>query len=224
MNTEKTYISVLTDTFIPEILRETYPKFELFIKYYLEHLEQEGEIYQVLSDFLHYIDVDKLTSGEEDILLAKMNQYLVNFPDHLISTIQLKKLIKNAKDFNSIIGTEKSFDFLFRLLEYNGVTFYYPCNDIMVLNKPGHLLSGPIVDDTDPYYYEEYTIKRIHDNNYFAYYTYEIQSENYDFIELKNTIEKVLHTAGIKLFYKRILNDIVSDAWTSSTNESNELI
>jgi len=193
---ERKPLSVLIDRFLPVYIRSTYPKFEKLIQYYLEYLEQDGKVLYLINDFLHYLDIDKIeendpySAGDSSILELHIKQYLSNFPLYRIEDIDIKKLIKNAKDFYSIKGTEKSYDFIFRLMNHLGTfSFYYPGEDLLIAsNATEGLLSSN---------------KIIHDNKYWAYFTYEIRSNLFGYVELKDIIENLIHPVGLKTFFLR---------------------
>jgi hypothetical protein len=195
------FLSIFLDRFLPPYLRSEYTKFEAFIRSYLEYCEENGKVIQLIYDFLHYIDIDKIDeddpyNGDADVLEQYILQYISSFPLYRITDIDVKKLIKNAKDFYSSKGTEKSYDFIFRLMNHMGTfNFYYPSDDIFILSNSFHKLSSK---------------SKFHDNYYRAYYTYEIQSTLFGYIELRDIIETLLHPAGCKCFFLRIVEMIGS--------------
>ena len=200
---DRKYISVFMDRLLPDYLRTEYSQFEAWIRSYLEYCEQDGKVVQLLFDFLHYIDIDKLNAGDpyyagdDDVLELYIEQYLSNFPLYRIQDIDISKLIKNAKDFYSAKGTERSYDFIFRLMNHLGsFSFYYPQDDIMKLSDA----YTPLSED-----------KYLHDNFYRAYFTYEIRSTLFGYAELKDIIENLLHPAGCKAFFMRIIESSGTD-------------
>jgi hypothetical protein len=199
MSNNKKYLSILCDRFIPTFLRSEYTNFEAFIKSYLEYLEQDGKITTLIFDMLHYLDIDKIDeddpyNGDDDVLELYIQQYISSFPLYRITDIDIKKLIKNAKDFYSSKGTEKSYDFIFRLMNHMGAfEFYYPGNHVHILSDSNHVLSGD---------------SKIHDNYYSAFYTYEIRSTLYGYAELKDIVVDLLHPAGCKCFFLRIIESL----------------
>lgn len=200
MNNHDKKISALMDRFFPEYLRRDYSKFIDFIRYFLEYLESRGQIHDLISDFLHYIDVDKLLdgdpyyAGDADVLQLHIKQYLSSFPLYRIDDIEIRKLIKNAKDFYNCKGTERSYEFIFRLMNHFGdFSFYYPSHDILTVSD---YYGGRLDSD-----------KMIHDNYYRAFWTYEIRSNLYGYAELKSIIENILHPTGCKVFFRREVDD-----------------
>ena len=194
---DKKYLSVFLDRLLPAFIREEYTKFASFIRTYLEYLEETGKPIDLIYSFLHYINIDDLEdaydpyNGDSDVLEQYILQYINSFPLYRITDVDVKKLIKNAKDFYSSKGTEKSYDFIFRLMNHMGAfEFFYPCDHIMMISDANHTLDGD---------------SKIHDNYYSAYYTYEIQSTLYGYAELKDIIELLLHPAGCKCFFLRIV-------------------
>lgn len=195
---DKKYLSVFIDRLLPEYIRDEYTKYTTFIKSYLEYLEQDRKAITLIFDFLRFIDIDKLEEDpyDSDVLEQYILQYINSFPLYRITDVDVKRLIKNAKDFYSSKGTEKSYDFIFRLMNHMGAfEFYYPGNDIFVLSNT-HCKTDDIC--------------KIHDNYYRAYYTYEIQSTLYGYVELKDIIEQLLHPAGCKCFFLRIVETILA--------------
>lgn len=230
------FISVFVDRFIPEYMRTEYTTFRAFIKGYLEFLELDGNPYRVLADFYKFLDLDQLDPYDPyspyditddidgDIFTQYTLQYLANFPDYNINVNLLKDLVKNAKDFYAIKGTEKSYEFIFRILEYTGkFSFYYPSKNIFRLSTLGHRLSGTVNDPYDPYYdsTKELTSKKLHDNFYYAYYTYELQSTEFGYYELKELIDNILHPTGLKVFFQRIIQNTVTDVFDSTADPAN---
>jgi hypothetical protein len=65
------------------------------------------------------------------------NQYLLDFPENFAVDkntgipVEEKTLIKYIKQFYQAKGTEKTFEFLFRILYDTNVEFYYPKVDIL---------------------------------------------------------------------------------------------
>jgi hypothetical protein len=198
---DQKFLSVFMDRFLPDFLRTEYVKYEKFIRYYLEYCEQNGKVVQLIYDFLHYIDIDAIDESDPynsdgDVLQQYCMQYISSFPLYRITQVDVKRLIKNAKDFYSSKGTEKSYDFIFRLMNHMGAfSFYYPGNDIFIISN-AHCKTDDVC--------------KIHDNYYRAYYTYEIQSTLYGYVELKDIIEMLLHPAGCKCFFLRIVEMIGS--------------
>lgn len=198
MAVESKYLSVMIDRFVPTYIRDEYPIFTDFIKTYLEFCESRGQYQQLIFDFLHYLDIDEIDEVEDAAILEQyIKQYLSTFPLYRVQDIDIKKLIKNAKDFYSCKGTERSFDFLFRLMNHAGIfSFYYPDSHIFRLNSVDNgVLSGQ---------------NAFHDNYYRAFYTYEIRSSLFGYGELKSIIENVLHPVGCKTFFRRMIPDEIS--------------
>jgi len=200
------FLSVLINRFIPEYLREEYPKFKAFIQYYLEWLDTTGNPYQLIRDFLHFLDIDQIDSvNEADILEQYTKQYLAQFPLYRIQEIDVKLLIKHAKDFYAIKGTQKSYEFLFQIMNHVGsFSFYYPEQNIMTYSNKNHVYSGS---------------SKYHDNEYYAYYVYEIRSDVFGYTELQDICEALLHPTGCKIFYLRIINDLHIDEYVAALSD-----
>ena len=61
----KKYLSIFIDRFIPAWFRRKYPKYKLFIKYWLEYLEQDNNAWENMSNFIKFIDIDQIDNLED---------------------------------------------------------------------------------------------------------------------------------------------------------------
>ncbi len=209
---DKKYLSVFMDRLLPDYIRTEYAKFESFIRTYFEYLEQNGKVLQLIFDMLHYIDIDRLelddpnSNGDDLVIEEHVKTFLSSFPLYRISDIDIKKLIKNSKDFYSAKGTERSYDFIFRLMNHFGkFSFYYPQDYIANLDESSTTLSGNSF---------------LHDNFYRAYFTYEIQSDEFGYSELHDIISTMIHPIGCKAFFLRLIySDTAQDPYNYMTGE-----
>lgn len=192
-------ISSLTERFYDQYILTEYPELVDFFKLVFQYLEEDNNIFDLILNFIdRFSDIDTLRNSTNTIDLQIkdliIEQYIPQFPLYRLEDIDTIKLIKNAKDFYSIKGTEKSYTFMFSLLNHLGAfSFYYPSQDILLIS-----------DSTNGLLNSE---KCIHDNYYYAFYTYEIQSTLFGYFELKDIIKNVLHPVGSKIFFLRILQD-----------------
>lgn len=197
---EEKYLSTILGRFLDSYIRKEYVRFTEFIKTYLEYLESRGNVYYLLSDFFHYLDIDLLNENDpygfdQQVLEEYVNKYIPGFPLHRIQDIDIKTLIKKSRDFYASVGTEKSFDFIFRLMNHAGVfSFYYPYKDILITSRKDEGKTS--------------SAKRLHDNRYRAYWTYEIRSNLFGYAELKDIISTLLHPVGCKAFFLRIIDSV----------------
>jgi len=127
------YISTQIEKDIPQFIRMEYPYFVDFIKSYYEWMEQQGAPYQFIANALNYSDVDRTS-------LQLLNEFGKNFLQPLPSLIyeqnNIATLVKNIEQYYSARGSEKAFQFLFRLFQYQGdkdhdLEFYYPSYDML---------------------------------------------------------------------------------------------
>jgi hypothetical protein len=214
MSNDKKYLSTLLDRFFPQYIQSEYSQFVLFFQKFFEYCEQTNNIIDLITTLTDIIDIDKITDDPygygQDILNLYIAQYLSQFPTYRIQDIDVRKVIKHARDIYSSKGTEKSFQTVFRILNHTGAfSFYYPSKDILYLNDSTNGLLN--------------SNKKIHDNRYYAHYTYEISSSLYDHSEIKDIIESFLHPVGCKVFYRRLVESISNDDFNSVNETSNDV-
>lgn len=117
---------------MPGFVRADHPTFVAFLEAYFEWLE---------SDYSEFSPYDIKFAKDVDLSIDSFidhfrNEFLVNFPKNLAvnqvtGPLDKRKLIKNIKDFYREKGTEKSFNFLFRILFDVDVDIYLPKFDIL---------------------------------------------------------------------------------------------
>lgn len=120
-------ISNLINSQVPFFVRNDHPNFVKFLEYYYEYLEQDSKAVNEAKLLNTFYDID-LT---EDVYADKLYSiFLKLLPKDILADKKL--LIKHIKDFYRAKGTEKSVQFLFKIL-YNiqDITFYYPKKDIL---------------------------------------------------------------------------------------------
>ena len=133
MNTHK-YISTQIEREIPQFIRMEYPNFVSFIKYYYEWLEQSGKPYHYIANILDFSDIDE-TSLQFLEYFGK--NFLASLPDIIYDQNNIATLVKNIIQYYSARGSEKAFEFLFRIFEYKNSTnedyidIYYPSYDML---------------------------------------------------------------------------------------------
>lgn len=122
---------------LPEFVRVDHPTLVSFLTAYYEWLDSDNTYLRSPKKLASVVDVD--TTLEEFITYFK-NEYLFGFPEKLAVSektskpVDPVKLMKNIKGFYRAKGTEKTYDFLFRILFDTSVEFYYPKTDIMKLS------------------------------------------------------------------------------------------
>ena len=129
-------ISPFIESQLPEFVAGDHPKFLAFIEAYYEWLEQEDNAYEITTKLKGLYDIDTTI---DDFVEFFKNQYLHKFPVELAkdssgNAVNGKTLLKNIKTFYESKGTEKSYEFLFRILYDVLVDFYYPKLDILRLS------------------------------------------------------------------------------------------
>lgn len=128
-------ISNLVNSQVPFFVRNDHQNFVRFIEAYYEWLEQSDIIantkpYSVVTrskNLLSYRDVDKTIDEFSDNIY---NTFLKLIPENTIADKAM--ILKNIKDFYRAKGTEKSIQFLMRILFGAQETdFYYPKKDVL---------------------------------------------------------------------------------------------
>jgi len=121
---------------LPDFVRSDYPKFVAFIEAYYEWMEQKDNPYGRTQFLMELADIDETLEAFIDYFKSK---YLLNFPASLAVTstgemVDERTLMKNIKGFYKAKGTEKSFEFLFRILYDSEIEIYYPRSDILKIS------------------------------------------------------------------------------------------
>jgi hypothetical protein len=129
-------ISPFIESQLPAFVAGDHPKFLAFIEAYYEWLEQEDNAYEITTRLKGLYDIDTTI---DDFVGFFKKQYLHKFPIQLAqdssgNAVDEKTLLKNIKTFYESKGTEKSYEFLFRILYDVLVDFYYPKLDILRLS------------------------------------------------------------------------------------------
>lgn len=127
-------LSPLVASQVPEFVRIEHPTFVAFLNAYYEWLETQGAGLRNVMDLAKVKDID--TTFDEYVSHFK-KQYLLDFPENLAVNqqtglpVEEKTLVKYIKQFYQAKGTEKTYEFLFRVLYDTNVEFYYPKVDIL---------------------------------------------------------------------------------------------
>lgn len=127
-------ISPLVTSQVPEFVRIDHPTFVAFLNAYYEWLESQGAYLRNSMDLAKVKDID--TTFDEYVSHFKQ-QYLLDFPETLAinqqtgAPVEAKTLVKYIRQFYRAKGTEKTYEFLFRILYDTNVEFYYPKLDVL---------------------------------------------------------------------------------------------
>ena len=183
MALNKSYV-LLIEELVPDYIREEYPTYIEFLKEFFNTWEEESGPLNVLQNLIKVIDIKE--TDDEDLERA-ISQYLSSFPIEYLNELDIREFIVNSKSFYSEKGNETSARFIFNLLG-SSIEFYYPSSDIFLCNMSE--LSGS---------------HSIHDNRYYAYYTYEIISD-IDLVKYKELFFNTMHPAGMKIFSKKLID------------------
>lgn len=128
-----TRISNLISTQVPFFVRNDHENFVRFIEAYYEYLEQSNTITGIGNTVDMAKSLPKNMNIDEsiDLFIQKFyDQYLKLIPTNVIADKTL--ILKHVKDFYRSRGTEKSIEFLLRILFGEESTeFYYPKRDIL---------------------------------------------------------------------------------------------
>jgi len=128
-STEKK-VSKLVPQQVPEFVHEYGPDFVKFLQAYYEWMEQRGQPLYLRHNMLDQFDIDKT-----------MDEFVDYFHDHFMTAIprnvivDRRLLLKHIKQQLYLAkGSERSYEFLFRILYNETVEFYYPGDDILRLS------------------------------------------------------------------------------------------
>ena len=123
--------SILINRQLPEFIREDYPLFQAFLEAYYEFLQQkqgneQNDLINAAKSLRTIKDVDSSIDTFENNFF---NTFATLFPKE--SAVNKALLLKNALPVYLSKGSEKSFQFLFRLLFGKEVDVIYPKDNIL---------------------------------------------------------------------------------------------
>jgi len=121
-------ISVLVEGQLPDFVKQDHATFIAFLEAYYEYLEQIGKPYEVIGSLDNYFNIDKTV---DDFLQYFKTQFAKDVPETVFANANKPHIIKRLRDFYRAKGSEKSFQFLFRLLYQEEIEFYYPSIDML---------------------------------------------------------------------------------------------
>ena len=137
MNNSSNPISPFIAGQLPEFVRVDHPTLVAFLSSYYEWLDSDNTYLRSPQKLKNVIDIDRTL---DQFIENFKNEYLLDFPQTMAISqktnkpVDAVKLMKNIKGFYRAKGTEKTYDFLFRILYDTSVEFYYPKNDILKLS------------------------------------------------------------------------------------------
>lgn len=133
--TKKIYegISPLIQSQVPDFLNSDHPNFVAFVEAYYEWMEQQGNATERTLLLNDYRDIEKtldqfVESFEETFMKNVPKEFQTDVAG---KNIDRKNILTQMKDFYSVKGTEKSFEFFFRAFYSSICEFYYPRVDIL---------------------------------------------------------------------------------------------
>ena len=121
-------ISAKVEGQLPAFVKEDHQLFVDFMEAYYEYMEQEGKPYEIIGSLDNYANVDKTV---DDFLQYFKKQFGEDIPEAVFANANKPFVLKHLRDFYRTKGSEKSFQFLFRLLYKQEITFYFPKEDIL---------------------------------------------------------------------------------------------
>ena len=121
-------ISVRVEGQLPDFVKQDHATFVAFLEAYYEYLEQIGKPYEIVGNLKNYFNVDKTV---DDFLQYFKTQFGKDIPEVVFANANKPSVIKHLRDFYRSKGSEKSFQFLFRLLYQEEIEFYYPGTDML---------------------------------------------------------------------------------------------
>ena len=106
-------ISVRVEGQLPDFVKQDHATFVAFLEAYYEYLEQIGKPYEIVGNLKNYFNVDKTV---DDFLQYFKTQFGKDIPEVVFANANKPSVIKHLRDFYRSKGSEKSFQFIFRLL------------------------------------------------------------------------------------------------------------
>jgi len=119
---------------LPEFIRADHPTFVAFVQAYYEWMETENQALNISFALPDIADVDDTL---DEFVRQFKETYMLNFPTQLAIDSETgrplddRRIIKNIKAYYKSKGSEKSFQFLFRILFDANVEFFFPKVDIL---------------------------------------------------------------------------------------------
>ena len=121
-------ISVQVEGQLPDFVKQDHTTFVAFLEAYYEYMEQTGKPYEIIGNLDNYFNIDKTV---DDYLKYFKKQFGKDVPEAVFANANKPQVLKKLRDFYRSKGSEKSFQFLFRLLYKEEIEFYYPGSDML---------------------------------------------------------------------------------------------
>ena len=121
-------ISVKVQGQLPQFVKEDHETFVSFMEAYYEYMEQVGKPYEIIGNLTSYANVDKTI---DDFLKYFKKQFGEDIPEVIFQNSNKPFVIKHLRDFYRTKGSEKSFEFLFRLLYKEEIKISTPGQNIL---------------------------------------------------------------------------------------------
>jgi hypothetical protein len=128
MSIEK-FISPFIESQFPQFYQEEGPLFIAFVKAYYEWLEKSENVLGQTRSLMELRDLDTTL---DSYLKYFKNAYINSLPENIVADKRL--LIKHILELYRSKGTDKSYEFLFRLLFNEDIEIYYPGKYIFKLS------------------------------------------------------------------------------------------
>ena len=121
-------ISVKVEGQLPAFVKQDHATFVAFLEAYYEYMEQEGKPYEIVGNLNNYANLDKTTDG---FLKHFKKQFGEDVPEAVFANANKPFVLKHLRDFYRSKGSQKSFEFLFRLLYKEEIELYLPSVDML---------------------------------------------------------------------------------------------
>jgi len=121
-------ISVKVEGQLPQFVKQDHETFVAFLEAYYEYMEQNGKPFEIVGNLDNYANLDKTTN---DFLNYFKKQFAEDIPEAVFANANKPFVLKHLRDFYRSKGSEKSFQFLFRLLYKEEISFYFPGADML---------------------------------------------------------------------------------------------
>ena len=121
-------VSVKVENQLPQFVKQDHPTFVAFLEAYYEYMEQVGKPYEIIGNLNNYANLGKTT---DDFLKHFKKQFGEDIPESVFANANKPFVLKRLRDFYRAKGSEKSFQFFFRLLYNEEVDVYYPSSDLL---------------------------------------------------------------------------------------------
>lgn len=121
-------VSVKVENQLPQFVKQDHPTFVAFLEAYYEYMEQQGKPYEIIGNLNNYADLGKTT---DDFLKYFKQQFGKDIPEVIFQNANKPFVLKRLRDFYRAKGSEKSFQFFFRLLYNEEIELYYPGQDML---------------------------------------------------------------------------------------------